>query len=817
MVSSCKNFYSHKNVLLKDHLAAVGEECKRYVLKTRINLVSKQVAEIVGKSHDFGKYTSYFQAHLKGDRVNPLLSRHSKLSALFTGWKVYSETESCELALSAFMVVMSHHGRLPNLQYLAREFGEVELFLTYPVLKDQVRSLQKNVSQISCELQEIGLAKADDFINNFEDRVRELYANFKKYTQQIVTIKLDPWARYYRILLLFSMLIDADKKEAGHFKVAATRFEEKLLPEVVAQYRVKCLPPPTHERLSRIREKLFETVKRRLDTSIEEAINRRVLTLTAPTGSGKTLVGLYVALRIREKLVKQGLDPKIVYSLPYINIIEQNYAVFKKVLCPELLNDQQAPAPFLLKSHHLFFPEIDDENDQSLQQLMLLVDAWDSCVIVTTFIQLLNSLVAQRNCVAKKVHNLANAIIILDEVQALPLEYWRIVRDLLIQLASKLGCIIIFMTATMPTVFGKKADAFELATVPINFSRTQFYPQLETSQSLEELVSPVTTQIENNKSVLIVLNTIRSSLKFYRKLADRFGEYFVRLKTSILTNTEDKLSPNSQKPVLAYLSTNITPAERIQRLELISKALREKRQVVLVSTQVVEAGVDLDFDVVFRDMAPLDSINQVAGRCNRNDRAKKKKSTLGNVFVVRIKETSVEDSCRIYGQVLIQLSERFLTKPVEEKKFHDLIEEYYNKVDRQAGGGASETSDKLCDCIKQLNFKDLAQQFQLIENQPKIPVFIEENDDATKALEIFTSLLQRMRLANRDEFFKCYAELRAARIAIENHTVNVWNAKGLPNVEQKANLRRVCKDEIEAYYDGETGFKGTEDDESTIW
>ncbi len=644
---SCERFYSHPGIELKKHLAEVGRLCREYVASTS-DLNVCRATEVIGKCHDIAKYTVYFQKHLFGEKVRGDLSTHSRLSAIFTAWLLKRRFEDPLLAATGFLCVDSHHGDLKSFSFLE---GADPYRLGEPVIKEQVNSIRDNIREVSDELSELGIEEIREFICNFEAFLPEIsralrLAAFSRFKLE----EKEKWKSYYNTLLLFSALIDADKKDAG--KVEAAYSHEKLPSDLVAKYVEEKFATSETSRINVIRTSVFSEVDKHLTDLIKSGNLPKILTITAPTGTGKTFLGLHTALRLCESLGRT----RIVYCLPYINIIEQVHALAEDLL--QAYYGEKPDISMLLKHHHLFFPSKELLlKDLPLDKLLLLTDSWESRVVVTTFEQLLRSMIGCKNSLLKKFHNLASSVLILDEVQAIPLEYWKLVRDALLYLAESFNVKIILMTATMPAIF--KGKGVELVPEPKKYfeamDRTTLVPKLEKAVKAEEFADFFLSKWERGASALLVANTVRTSKAIYERLAEKLGNECVRVGGS----SDDEIE-SSSKVVLAYLSTSVIPAERKRRIKLLRKLLNERRSVILVSTQVVEAGVDLDFDVVFRDLGPLDSIVQVAGRGNRNWRLPE-----GKAFILRIvDETGREDSKKIYGRILPERTHCFLARTV---------------------------------------------------------------------------------------------------------------------------------------------------------
>lgn len=789
--SSCELFYSHPGIELKRHLSEVGRLCREYVSLVANSKLS-EAAEIIGKCHDVGKYTHFFQKYLSGERVRGDLSTHSKLSAIFASWLINKRLNDPFLAVAGFICVDSHHGSLKSFSLLERADPA---WLGEHIIMEQVKSVRRNIDKVSNEMDEIDLQEFPDFISNFEAFLPEISWTLR--LAAISRLKLEErerWRSYYNTLLTYSALIDADKKDAGGVKAIG---RGTLPSDLVSKYIGERFAPANSSKINMLRKSIFSEVDECLTAALTDA--PRIITITLPTGTGKTLLGIHAALKISEAL---GYT-RIVYCLPYINIIEQTHARVEDAL--SVYYGRKPDIFTLLKHHHLFFPS-QESKDVPLDKILLLVDSWESRFVVTTFEQLLRSIIGCRNSLLKKFHNLAGSILILDEVQAIPLEYWRLVRDALLYLAENFNMRIILMTATMPAIFSGKS--VELVPNPERYfkhmDRTELIPQLEKALTAEEFTDFFLSKWTKGASALLVVNTIGTSKRVYRRLVERLREEAVRVGSN-----DESLDPT--KVVLAYLSTSIIPAERKRRIELLKRLLEERRSVILVSTQVVEAGVDLDFDLAFRDLGPLDSIVQVAGRCNRNWRL-----PVGRVYILRIvDENGREDSKKIYGSVLPERTMELIAhkKSIREHELAELMRQYYEDVSYRMNVEKHPGCMKLLERIKALDFQELA-HFSLIEEEPKVPVYMEYDGEAERLLKEFREALDALeKEESLEKVLELKAALRKLRTEMENYIVEVYEnetcLKSLKPITTQSNVLYVPREETSAYYDPETGFKTT--------
>jgi len=334
------------------------------------------------------------------------------------------------------------------------------------------------------------------------------------------------------------------------------------------------------------------------------------------------------------------------------------------------------------------------------------------------------------------------------------------------------------MTATNPFIY-KEGEVFELvekSKYRKGLNRYRMVIELQ-GRGIEELAKEVAERVERekDKSFLIILNTISSSQNFYR----------------ILRGMVDV--------PMTYLSTAVVPYERKERI----KGIKEGRYRVVVSTQVVEAGMDIDFDVVYRDFAPLDSINQSAGRCNRNG-----ERSVGEVRVVKLKNEKNEEFARkIYDDIiLLNTTEKLLKNLSElsEEELLELIDKYYEMVwDKKSQG----ESKKLLESVKQLKYEDLT-KFRLIKEEPyKHQVFVVLNDEAKKVLERVKEVIRNVR-NGQWKIWEARSELEKIKAHFYSFVINVnlgRSGDSIP-IDEDLQIYVIDSDVLKQYYDEEVGF-----------
>ncbi|RDV83594.1 CRISPR-associated helicase Cas3' [Ammonifex thiophilus] len=793
---------------LSAHLALVA--AASYTSLARLPRYQKllPLAATVGLAHDFGKYTSYFQNYLLKGEVNPY-KEHAFISGLWATYLAARQGAEPLEQLAAFMAVLWHHRDLDNLdRYLAsrREMEDIsrldpDKYRRLEVVEKQVEDLRRNVEKVGTSLisaarhlarllARLGFAPPpfltqdwrrclEEFLGSWREVYLSLYRHWRKFERQEPSL-----SPYFSVVLLFSALIDADKRHSARVREVK---RPELPSDLICLYKERKFSGAGTQGINALREEIFRHAAERIARA---PFSQRFFTLTAPTGSGKTLTVLNTALILRQRLKEAyGFSPRIIYALPFTSIIDQTYQVLYELMEETLPGFVSAPSVYLLKHHHLAeisYKDPEDEDPRRFDEAMLLIESWQSEVVVTTFVQLLHTLIGYRNRMLKKFCHLGRAIIIMDEVQNIPVEYWPLVTEVLKRAAEELDLRLILMTATRPEWF-EPGEALELAGELEDIER--YFKMLDRVRLLvepgqyrvAEAAELFARRYDPSQSHLVVLNTIRSSVDFYHYLKDLLPE----------------------GTPLYYLSTNIVPAEREKRIEALRTALHRGEKPVLVSTQVVEAGVDLDFDVAWRDIGPVDAVVQVAGRCNRNFKRDK-----GDVYLLNlVDEQGHSLAVRVYGAIHIKGAREFFSGRPEfpEAEFHSLVENFFSFVRARKDPSASDTILK---AMKELRFKGDGEEkgvagFQLIKDLPNhIEVFVALDPKAEEVWEAYQQEVVNApdRRSRWEAFYRIKRDFSRYIISVPVRSLagKVDTSKALPYIPPYL---------VEELYDPETGFK----------
>jgi CRISPR-associated endonuclease/helicase Cas3 len=665
----------------------------------------KQIAQL----HDLGKYSSYFQEYLlNGKKTKEKL--HPLFGAIAIANKLMKENDNIA-ALIACYVIEYHHLDLQNFSEIRHICGNYT-----KIFKKKYDSLEKYIPQIA---EEVDLLDLKIWLSLPDEKayIKKFHVFYKQDTPKYIHY-------YFFINYIYSLLIEADKLSASDTPL----YELKKM-DYSAVENLPKIKNSTNELRTKVRKDIIDELGK-IDTD-----KQRLFTLTAPTGVGKTLSALNFALYLRKKetTLQKG---QIIYALPFINIIEQSFKEYKDVFVNsevEVFAHYQYADVFGLKSKNKEGEEL------KYNQKVMSLDTWQSDIIITSFVQLLHTLIGNDKKLLLKFNHFADSILILDEVQTIRLDLIPVVGAALFYLTKFMNTRVLLMTATKPEIMNlafrkhlskegfSKEECEPVELLPDykelfgDYKRTQIEPLLDidftenTEGAFIEKVFSNPKYWQQDKSCLIVVNKVMRSLDLYNAVS----EY---LKKKNFSNP------------LYYLSTNIVPAHRYERIQKIKADIEAKKYPILIATQVVEAGVDLNFDMGFRDLAPIDSIVQVAGRINR-DAIDPRNPTIKHkpLYIIDFK-----DCFRIYGSTTESQSRIALEdkKVILEGEYLELVSKYFEeKNDR-----GFDDSLTIFRAMQTLEYEVINEKFQVIQGMKNaLSVFV-ELDEAKEAKEAFLQM-----------------------------------------------------------------------------
>lgn len=538
-------------------LAHISEDGREQTIFEHLNNVANAASDfaekfnageqgfLVGIAHDLGKYSCGFQKRLHGGSIVDHATAGGQLL-----WKQ-------KQPYGAFCAA-GHHTGLPN---LGSKVDTCEDATMYGRMKKCVEDYAEFKSEIKLPL-----------------------ASFPAYCgKNLLTDS-------FFIRMLFSALTDADFLDTEKFMTGEREPIGRTIPELHKSFEnfISGWFPPKTE----LNKKRCDILKACIQSGQKEESG--LFSLTVPTGGGKTIASMGFALEQAKKLNKD----RIIYVIPYTSIIEQTAQKFREVFGEESV----------LEHHSGVHVDLSDyENAQNIR-MAKATENWDAPIVVTTAVQFFESLFGNRSSKCRKLHNIANSVIIFDEAQMLPIPFLKPCVFAITELVKNYHVTALLCTATQPAL-DKIIQAFlpnqpvreicpaELSSAPI-FRRV-------TIQGTQELSwDELTEKLNANAQVLCIVNSRKNAQRVYEKLDGK--EVF-------------------------HLSTLMCPQHRRIKLDEIRRRLRNGEACRVVSTSLIEAGVDVDFPVVYREEAGLDSIIQAAGRCNREGRADAEQSTV-NIF-----------------------------------------------------------------------------------------------------------------------------------------------------------------------------------------
>jgi len=411
-----------------------------------------------------------------------------------------------------------------------------------------------------------------------------------------------------------------------------------------------------------------------------------IFSLTVPTGGGKTLSSLSFAL---EHAVKYGMK-RIIYVIPYTSIIEQNADVFRKICGDDAVIE-----------HHSNF----DLSEDSYKSL-LAAENWDAPLVVTTNVQFFETLFHHRVSRSRKAHNIANSVIIFDEAQMLPVHLLRPCMEVIKELACNYRSSIVLCSATQPAL--GKSDDFKIGIDGIReiiSTPQELYSSLRRVdvQSLPLMSdADIAQHIDSHDQILCVVNTRKYARQLYETVSNKTG--------------------------LFHLSALMCPAHRSKVLDTIRRLLKEHAVCRVISTQLIEAGVDVDFPVVYRALAGIDSIAQSAGRCNREGILPEN----GKVFVF-VPEHSAPPGFLRQGveeaQVILRRHRDILSLEAVYEFFKNMYWRNTDILDKHKIIEKFAEGVKTCD----FPFKSVSEQFKVIDNGMQT-IIIPYNEEARKLI-----------------------------------------------------------------------------------
>lgn len=660
---------------LEDHLNNVATLAGDYAQAFN----AKDWAYLAGLLHDLGKYSESFQRRLRGENIRTDHATAGAKMVIEHLTKVNPKFAPLGKLLS--FAIAGHHAGLANGVHEGENRSTLE------------QRLKAKISVID------DVWKTEISLPN-QLRIPPLKPN-QKYSQ---------FGLAFFTRMVFSCLIDADRTDTNNY---VQHIKNKPIHK--AEYpSIEVLQKQFENYLSQLNP--MDSNVNTLRNNVLEYANQQthqpsgLFTLTVPTGGGKTFTSLSFALKHAVHHQKR----RIIYVIPFTSIIEQTANVFRNAL------GEYANA--VLEHHSAFDREKLPKELQGVitkadyqDKLRIAMESWDAPLVVTTAVQFFESLFADRPSQCRKLHNIANSVIILDEAQTLNLKLLRPIMAAIEELALNYGCSIVLCTATQPALLKENGfhngfeNVREIAPNP-----RELFNQLRRVQVKnlgEQTDNQLIENLKNEKQVLMIVNNRRHARTLFESIKEKDGAY--------------------------HLTTSMCAAHRSFQLEIIRDRLKNGEPCRLVATSLIEAGVDVDFPVVYRAEAGLDSIAQAAGRCNREGKRKIEESS---VFIFQSAEKDENDKPQWKTPTeLSQLAApmRSIVRNHADVLSPEAIQKYFEAVYWTKGSELdSKQILKMHSDTKNMDFpfQNVAKAFQMIESF-QLPIIIAWNEDAKQAIE----------------------------------------------------------------------------------
>lgn len=564
-----------KYQLLKEHLQNTANFAKSFDV-----LGLKNIVYLMGILHDIGKATYNFQNYLINDGERGTVF-HSPIGSKIA-FEILKDNNLCPFFIEMIsMCIAAHHSQLYDGLSLS---GEKEFLNFIENNKEDQTSIRDFLNEYLTQ----------DLIDKVNEEINQILSELKKTNEA-------PFVLNMVIRYVYSCLIDADRLDAKNFEI----------PERVKKYSLNNFINSLEKYLKNnfLSNSIINSYRKEVSNAclLSAKKNIGIYKLEVPTGGGKTLASLRFALNH----MKLNNLKRVIYVVPYLSIIEQTAQTFYKVLA--ISKD----SGLILEHHSNYIPDI---NGIETSNYKYLESRWESPIIITTAVQFLESIFSNKASDQRKFHNMCESVIIFDEIQSLPPKCFYLFNSAMNFLSTYCKSTIILCSATqVPLNKVDKPVKIEgelILPVKLNLPRrTKIIPDINKFLTYEELSQKVINEMEKLNSVLIITNTKKDALKTYEKLKQI----------------------NNNDFYLYYLSTLLCPKHRLNVIDNLKENLKSNKKIICVSTQLIEAGVDISFDCVIRALTGLDSIIQAAGRCNRSGEFEGER----NVYVVKIKDENL--------------------------------------------------------------------------------------------------------------------------------------------------------------------------------
>ena len=789
---------------LDDHLFNVANYCQEVGDKIKLGNFMK----LIGLTHDLGKSDPLWQDYIYGKKKGKF--NHSSAGGKYiqeTLAKMKTSPENQVMSEVMAYVIYSHHGLFDiihevNGNYVMKTRVDYETTGNYAYQEKVIPYINKIEERL---FQEVGSTIQDIYLQALEE--------FKPIFNKIQTMakrtdnKNNAITYYTHCLVRLALSI----LKEGDIYDSANAFEthpvNRVSPEERQQYwkesvgKVEALAEKfaTNQSASPLnanRTKLSDQLK---ESGLENESG--VFKLEMPTGSGKTHASLRYAVNNAKKYHKN----RIFYITAFLSVLEQNATTIKEVL---------TDSDYILEHHSNIIQE-NKENKEDNKKLQYLIDSWNSPFVLTTMVQFFQSMFKGKASNIRRFHQFIDSVIIIDEIQSLPVRVIYHFNLMMNFMSEIMHTNIVLCTATQPILDLKDLDypitytktkkgnsdlAILDSQMQSDFRRTRAVNLIEDNSPLttEDLANNIQADLETHHSILVILNTKKAVKELFNYLKE------------------------TTSATVIYLTTNLCAIHRLDKIKAIKNELdqlhkkkkpKETEKIIVVSTQLVEAGVDFDFNIVYRSLAGIDSLVQAAGRCNRNGLLE---YGLVKVFLYEEEKLdSLKEIAEAKNASLLAMKKVGITQKNQEFSLEGLQEDYYEKyfINQTDAMGYNLKNERIIDLLgfnkdnRTKNMKNIlaqsfakaAKHFNLIDDET-VAVIVPYESEAI-SIDFFEEK-EKLYQAIEDYDFE---EVRKIIKNFQAHTIQVRDIYALQHCIEPL-LEGKIYFLLEEYYDQEFGL-----------
>lgn len=678
---------------LKDHLEAVAQLSGKYADE----FDNKDWGELAGYLHDLGKYNPDWQKHIRREsgyhdeeaNTEGYTGRpnHSQAGAI----SIFETFRNTKFSRILAYVIAGHHSGLPDWtshldQRLFDEDGNL--------LITELANI-KNIDEAK-EFYKKPLPKSIPVINKKSDK------------NPVEQIHL--WIR-----MLFSCLVDADFIDTEKYMGEKVRADYLTLDELKKRFDNYMTEKKEDNELNKKRNEILKQCKEKAK------LQPGFFSLTVPTGGGKTLSSMAFSLEHALKYNKK----RVIVAIPYTSIIEQTAKVYKYGTdIDEEIIKRIEEGKFLFGNDQVVEHHSNLDPDSDTTKNRLASENWDAPIIITTNVQFFESLFKNRTSTCRKLHNIVNSVIILDEAQMIPQGYFQPIISVLKGLVEYFGVTVVFMSATQPVLIGRIG------------SNTNLIDGLE---NVNEIIKNPDELSAEFKRVNFILPKESDLPLSWKEVAEKLKEY--KQVLCIVNQRNDCRLLHSEMPDgTIHLSGFMCGEERSEIISEIKLMLKNKQSIRVISTQLVEAGVDIDFPVVYRALTGIDSIVQAAGRCNREN----KLNEPGKVIIFIPPKPSYSGflrKCEDAGKAILRNHPEAEFNPRLFSKYFKYLYSNLNSFDKV------DFQNHLVRDASEFNFqfKTFAEKFNIIDDKKQYSIIVQYESNRTGKSSL--QLIEKLRFA----------------------------------------------------------------------